>query len=250
MSNALAKQEKSATAIAPNGIIPTDTSEAMAMAKFIYESRLAPRSFDSPQKIVIAILRGLEIGLPPFQALEGSAVINGKVCLYGDALPALVLRTGLCVKFEERIEGDGDNMTAVCITKRRGMENERKATFSVADAKRAGLWGKSGPWKQYPQRMLQMRARSWNFRDGFADALGGFGVVEESRDTVEQRAEREPFNADAAPGADPLLAPQDDPPAAENADPADTQVIDFDDSIAAEAAASDAELIADDARAG
>jgi hypothetical protein len=48
----------------------------------------------------------------------------------------------------------------------------------VADAKLARLWGKSGPWQQYPKRMLQMRARV-AFRDLFADALGGHYIAEE-----------------------------------------------------------------------
>ena len=58
-------------------------------------------------------------------------------------------------------------------------------TFSEQDAKVAGLWGKSGPWKQYPKRMLQMRARGFNLRDNFADILGGLITAEEARDMPE-----------------------------------------------------------------
>src|SRR3546814_17968193 len=50
------------------------------------------------------------------------------------------------------------------------------------DAKKAGRAGKQGPWSQYPQRMLQMRARAWAMRDGFADVLKGIGIAEEVRD--------------------------------------------------------------------
>src|SRR5690606_6210149 len=57
-----------------------------------------------------------------------------------------------------------------------------KATFSVADAKKAGLWGKQGPWQQYPKRMLSMRARAFALRDGFADVLRGLGIAEEVQD--------------------------------------------------------------------
>ena len=53
------------------------------------------------------------------------------------------------------------------------------------DAKRAGLLGKKGPWTEYPQRMLQMRARSWALRDGFADVLKGLSVREEAQDIPE-----------------------------------------------------------------
>ena len=47
---------------------------------------------------------------------------------------------------------------------------------------KAGLWAKSGPWTQYPKRMMQMRARGFALRDKFADALGGLITVEEAQD--------------------------------------------------------------------
>ena len=55
------------------------------------------------------------------------------------------------------------------------------ASFSVEDAKKAGLWGKQGPWQQYPKRMLQMRARGFAVRDAFPDVLRGLITAEESR---------------------------------------------------------------------
>jgi hypothetical protein len=54
--------------------------------------------------------------------------------------------------------------------------------FSVADAVRAGLWGKSGPWTQYPKRMLQLRARGFALRDAFPDVLKGLVTAEEAQD--------------------------------------------------------------------
>jgi hypothetical protein len=54
--------------------------------------------------------------------------------------------------------------------------------FSVADAKKASLWGKSGPWSQYPRRMLQMRARGFALRDAFPDVLKGLVTAEEAFD--------------------------------------------------------------------
>ena len=55
-------------------------------------------------------------------------------------------------------------------------------TFSAEDAKRAGLAGKSGPWTQYPDRMMQLRARAFALRDTFADKLRGINVREEVQD--------------------------------------------------------------------
>src|SRR5206468_516947 len=51
-----------------------------------------------------------------------------------------------------------------------------------ADAKKAKLWNKVGPWTEYPQRMLQMRARGFGARDGYPDVLRGLISAEEAAD--------------------------------------------------------------------
>jgi hypothetical protein len=59
----------------------------------------------------------------------------------------------------------------------------------VADAKKAGLWGKAGPWSLYPSRMLSLRSRGFALRNTFADALRGLITAEEAQDypTTESR---------------------------------------------------------------
>lgn len=90
--------------------------------------------------------------------------------------------SAVCEYVRECLEGDGDNLTAVCEAKRQGYPSPSVSRFSVADAKKAGLWGKSGPWTQYPQRMLTLRARGFALRNAFADALRGLITAEEARD--------------------------------------------------------------------
>jgi len=150
-------------------------------ATYVVASKLAPKGMDSEPAVVIAIQLGAEIGLSPMQAVQNIAVINGRPSVWGDAVKGLVLATGECVGFSEYFEGDGDKLTAICEIERRGYETVRR-TFSVADAKTAELWSKAGPWKQYPKRMLQMRARSWACRDAFPDALRGLFFAEETQD--------------------------------------------------------------------
>jgi len=67
------------------------------------------------------------------------------------------------------------------VAKRKGRKPV-ETRFSVEDAKRAGLWGKGGPWTAYPKRMLQMRARGFALRDAFPDVLKGMISVEEAQD--------------------------------------------------------------------
>lgn len=166
----------------PRGLQITNIEDLQRMCGLVIASGLAPKSFDTPAKVAIAIQRGAEIGLSPMQSLDSFYVTNGKVTIWGDAIPALVRASGTCKEIKETVSGDGDQRTAVCRGIRSDTGEEAECSFSVADAKRAGLWGKSGPWSQYPDRMLKMRARSWLARDLWADVLRGLAIKEEVED--------------------------------------------------------------------
>jgi len=157
------------------GIIPQTIDEVVRLAQGIAKSGLAPSTMNTAEKITVAILTGLEIGLPPMFSLQKIAVVNGRPALWGDALPALLWSRGFSLK--EWTDGD----TAYCtVTRPNGDAITR--TFSDADAKAAGLLGKAGPWTQYKPRMRAMRARGFACRDGAADVLGGLYVAEELDD--------------------------------------------------------------------
>jgi hypothetical protein len=170
-----------------HGVQLRSFDEMARFCKAIVNSGLAPKGFNSPEAVMVAVQHGLELGLAPMQSLQSIAIINGRPCIYGDAALALCTAHPSFLDIEETTEGG----TATCVVKRR----DRSAvvrTFSEADAKKAGLWGKSGPWQQYPARMLQMRARSWALRDAFPDALRGLGIREEVSDyQVKQARGRE-----------------------------------------------------------
>jgi hypothetical protein len=166
----------------PLAIVPQTMDEAYRLAKAICMAGMAPRGLDKPEQCMVAIMHGLEIGLTPMTALQRIAVVNGRPTLWGDGAMSLVRGSGVCEWIKERIEGAGDAQVAVCEAKRRGEPDPIRRTFSIADAKKAGLWGKQGPWTQFPARMLQMRARAFALRDGFADVLGGLYLREEIED--------------------------------------------------------------------
>jgi hypothetical protein len=106
-------------------------------------------------------------------------------------------------------------MTAVCQTSRKGKDANVVARFSVADAKKAGLWGKQGPWTQYPKRMLQLRARGFALRDAFPDVLRGLVTAEEAQDYPQgepaKAPAREPVVIGLAAPALTLTSTKDDP---------------------------------------
>jgi len=167
---------------------PTTLSEAISFSEMLASSSMIPKQFQGkPEDVLVCVQWGCEIGLAPLQALQNIAVINGKPSIYGDAAMALVQASNVCEDVEEYFEGEGTpNPIAVCVARRKG----RKAVtvkFGIDDAKRAGLWGKQGPWSMYPKRMMQMRARGFALRDAFPDVLRGLITSEEAQDFVESQ---------------------------------------------------------------
>lgn len=159
-------------------LTPQNLSEAIEVAKLIAHSGIVPKQFDgNPGAVLVAIQMGSELGLSPMAALQGVAVINGRPTVWGDAMLAIVTSHPDCV---DVVETEGDTW-AKCLVRRRGRTPVERV-FTVDDAKKAGLWGKQGPWQNYPRRMLQMRARGFALRDAFPDALRGIVSTEEARD--------------------------------------------------------------------
>jgi hypothetical protein len=164
---------------------PVTVKDGMDLAQWIAKSDLAPRDYkDKPQNVLIAMQMGLEVGLSPMQSIQNIAVINGRPSIWGDSMLALCQNHR---DFESIDENQSTQEKGVCIVKRRGMEPQTR-TFTVDDAKKAGLWGKQGPWQTSPARMLKLRARAFALRDTFADALRGLQSAEEQRDVVETTA--------------------------------------------------------------
>ncbi len=167
-------------------LTPRNLEEALKFADIMSKSDLVPRDFrDKPGNILVAIQKGLEIGLSPMAALESIAVINGRASLWGDALLGLVQ---VSPQYEWHNEAESTPTKGVCIVKRKGHEPHR-VEFSIEDAKRAGLLGKSGPWQQYTARMLTLRARAFALRDKFADVLKGLSMAEEALDIPQPQQE-------------------------------------------------------------
>lgn len=189
LASALAKAD-----VGQLGVVLRNIDDLWRFSKIVAASGLAPKGMEKIESVAIAIQLGLEIGLSPMSALQNIASINGRPGIYGDAAKALVERSGLLEDFDDWFEHEGkrlpggvapakpnDTTVAFCMSKRKG-RRELVRTFSVEDAKRAGLWGKTGPWTGYPGRMLMFRARGFNLRDNFGDVLKGLYTTEEIRD--------------------------------------------------------------------
>lgn len=181
------KKTKAPIAMSERGVQLSSLEELYRFSTVVLQSGMAPNGLDSVEKVMIATQMGMEVGLTPTQAVQAVAVINKRPVIWGDHALGVVRAHREFEDIEEAIQGEGEARTATCTLKRKD-QTPVVRKFTVADAKKAGLLGKSGPWTQYPDRMLQMRARSWAMRDGFADALKGLGIREEAQDYNEKPA--------------------------------------------------------------
>lgn len=147
---------------------------AVELAKQVADTTFVPTGLrNNPPAIVAAILYGDEVGLGPMQALAKIAVINGRPTLAAEAQRALILAAGHEIWIVEA------NTTRVTVAgRRRNSEQTSTVTWTMDDAKRAGLAGKT-PYKLYPRQMLSARATAELARLVFADAIGGLYATEE-----------------------------------------------------------------------
>lgn len=187
------KHEKSrdvaAIEMGANGaLMPKNFEGLWRLSTIMAASGAMPKDCQTVESVFVRVQYGLELGLSPMQAVQSIASINGRPSIWGDAVIGLVEASGKLEKMEEYFENEApnfpDNMAAVCYAKKvTGREVTQK--FSVADAKRAGLWGKQGPWANFTRRMLQMRARGFCLRDLFPEVLKGLYTSEEAMDMVQ-----------------------------------------------------------------
>jgi len=176
--------DKEIIPVGPRGVELKNVEAMFRFAKCYLQSRLAPPAFKTEQQLVIAWAKAAELGLTPMQAIEGMTIINGRVGIMGDLALAMVEGSGLLVRKSAVYEGEGDELCCKLTLKRKGRAEETY-TFSVKEAKEAGIFERSPVWRSYPKRMCYYRALGFGLRDEFADVLKGVKTVEELIDYPE-----------------------------------------------------------------
>ena len=184
------------------GLEVKNMADVWNLSVYMAQAGLVPNSYRDKSgninttNVSLAIIKGLELGLKPMQAVQKMYVVNGSPVLWGDMVIGVILSTGQLEDVQETYEGEGTNRTAICTLKRKGIASAVTKRFSMADAMQAGLAGK-GTWKAYADDMLMYKARSRAARTLFADALGGMYVegdidhIQAEATVVEQSASDE-----------------------------------------------------------
>jgi hypothetical protein len=161
-----------------SNIVKVTPTEAMTLGKVFAESGLFP-DIKAAGQAVVKIMAGQEMGIGPFQAMNGIHIIQGKATVGAGLMGAMVKGSG---KYDYRVlEQSAKKCT---IEFYQGKESIGQSTFTDLDAKAAGTKNMD----KYAQNMLFARAMSngckWFTPDVFngpvytPEELGGVEVVD------------------------------------------------------------------------
>lgn len=161
-----------------------DGGDLFRVAEVFAASGMFPDHRDAAQ-CAAKLIVGQGLGLTPYDSMNGLHIIQGKAVLAANTMAAAIKRSG---KYDYRATTDDESceITFFDLSQRDGDGRPMTigtTTFSLDDAKRAGLGGQN--WKKYPRAMLFARAISAGYREHCPDALGAAPVY------VEQHGETE-----------------------------------------------------------
>jgi hypothetical protein len=150
-------------------------SDVIKLAGYVCETEFVPKNYrGNAPATAAAILAGRELGLPPFTSLRHVHVVEGSPSLSAEYKRARVLAAGHELDIVE------------LTTTRCKVQGRRRAsgkppleiTFTIDDAKRAGLVKSRGAWETRPRRMLFARAATEVCDFLFADITNGLPTTE------------------------------------------------------------------------
>ena len=156
-----------------------DLVTLQSISKELAQSRL--HAHRNPADVLFVVSVGEFLGLNAATALMNIYNVNGMPTMKAD------LKLALAKRHPEYAGCEIDANTERCIVKMKrrnenGTEESITSTFTIDDAKRAGLFPKKDNWRMYPQRMLKARAISYAVNDLFPDIVFGMLSSEEAQD--------------------------------------------------------------------
>ena len=128
---------------------------------------------------------GVEMGMRAMQALNGIAMINGKPTLHTDSIPSIIAASGLLEDQGHEFIGEGDKLACRFWCKKKGLPTPQEWTYSVLDAKTAGLMSRE-TWRSHLRKMLFNRARTYCLRNTFPEVLGNLYSSDEAEEFIDQ----------------------------------------------------------------
>ena len=169
---------------------PRSMKDARTLAQDLFASRMFS-AYGTPQAVLSTIMVGRELGLPAMASLRSINNIEGKHSLSAALMVALVLKSGMAEYFRPVTDDQGnlemDEKHATFETLRKGPGNRPvKLTYTIEEAKTAGLLKEKSGWVKNPKPMLVARAQSTLVRLVYPDLMAGLYTPEELTDAREQ----------------------------------------------------------------
>jgi hypothetical protein len=146
---------------------PQTLDEATTLARAAVASKLY--AVGSPEAALMILLTGRDLGLTASQSFRAIYVVSGKPVVSSDAMVAAIRRSGLCASWRV-VESTVERCTIE--TLRAGEQEPERESFSLDDAKRAGL-DRRDVWRAYPRDMLRHRAAAGLARRVYPDVVLG-----------------------------------------------------------------------------
>lgn len=153
---------------------PTAWKAMSEMANVFIKSNALPKHITNAHVLMVILQAGRELGMQPMESITNLYITNGKVALQGTAMLKLIYQSGIQLEFNEESD-DGCKVTFSGLGRKPYL-----SSFTKQDAIKAGLWGKGGPWSNYPKTMMRWRAVSQGARMFCPDILMGAYLPEEA----------------------------------------------------------------------
>lgn len=143
-----------------------------ALAPAAHQSRLFGMS--SPEQAMMIMAKGHELGMPITAAFELIQVIQGRPTLSPRGALALVQASGL---LEDMQIAEQPGACTVMMRRRGGINYS--LTWTIADAKKAGIVKPDSAWQSYEANMLRWRTIGFVIDVLFSDVTGGLKRADE-----------------------------------------------------------------------
>ncbi len=136
------------------------------LARTLVASGFLPRAIKTPEQAVAVILTGRELGLGPMLSIRSISVIDGKPVVAADLQLARFKAAGGRATFM-RLDDTG-----AVLALRHPNGDEHTETYTMEDAKLAGLTGKDN-WRKFSRAMLRSRAITAGLKSVGFEATAG-----------------------------------------------------------------------------
>lgn len=156
-------------------LMPTSVPEISTLGKLFFESGMFA-DIKSAAQAVVKISAGREIGIPPFAAMSGIHIIQGKPSIGAGLMASMVKGSG---KYDYKVVKQDEKICSIDFYQ--GKDMIGNSTFTIEDAKKA----QTKNIDKFPKNMLFARAMSngvkWYTPDVFA---GPVYTPEEMNETI------------------------------------------------------------------